>query len=88
MKKQPLILIVFILIASISGPFALAQESLSEAQYNEKAKKRLYPGGRDEEDLKVMDAVPEPLVKYYKSTVQSDVLRSMTSSSSENNKNN
>lgn len=57
----------------------------NEQLLHEKARKRLYPGGRDEEDLKVMDRVPEPLVKYYKSTVQGNVLESMAAPENEEN---
>ncbi|WII71345.1 hypothetical protein QJS83_12815 [Bdellovibrio sp. 22V] len=62
---------VFILLFSVSGFKALAQESAANPQYDEakeaeiaqKAKKRLYPGGRDEEDLKVQAQVTTPVRK-------------------------
>lgn len=59
--------------------FASEMEPAIEADIREKAQKRLYPGGRDEEDLKVMSRVPEPLVKVYKKSVQDQVLKAMTS---------
>lgn len=47
---------------------AQAQDNLPVSRYNEareaevavKAKKRLYPGGRDEEDLRVQNQVTHP----------------------------
>ncbi|MNK06261.1 hypothetical protein D3C87_241540 [compost metagenome] len=60
-----LILMTFICIG------AFAQGNTGESQYDEakeaeiaiKAKKRLYPGGRDEEDLKVQSQLTTPARK-------------------------
>jgi hypothetical protein len=60
-----------------------AQETAVEQQFHEKALKRQYPGGRDEEDLKVMSQVPDPVVKVSKRTVEGQVLKSMSGQSSE-----
>ena len=65
---------VFFLLILLSlgwGSHSLAQEVSSEASYDEsreaevaqKAKKRLYPGGRDEEDLKVQGQLVTPARK-------------------------
>ncbi|WP_347359585.1 hypothetical protein [Bdellovibrio sp.] len=55
------------LLSSVGVQTALAQDA-TEPQYDEareteiatKAKKRLYPGGRDEEDLKVQSQLSTP----------------------------
>ncbi|MFV8259507.1 hypothetical protein ACNQKP_16990 [Bdellovibrio bacteriovorus] len=58
------------LLSSVGVPFAHAQDA-AEPQYDEareaeiamKAKKRLYPGGRDEEELKVQSQLATPARK-------------------------
>ncbi|HEY1080125.1 MAG TPA: hypothetical protein VGE46_08505 [Bdellovibrio sp.] len=63
-------LFMFLLISTTSIP-AFAQESSESPQYDEareadfaqKAKKRLYAGGRDEEDLKTQSQVATPTRK-------------------------
>ncbi|ASD64573.1 hypothetical protein [Bdellovibrio bacteriovorus] len=58
------------LLSSVGVPFAHAQDT-TEPQYDEareaeiamKAKKRLYPGGRDEEELKVQSQLATPARK-------------------------
>nr|WP_295903381.1 hypothetical protein [uncultured Bdellovibrio sp.] len=64
-------LVLFLLSSGVIFK-AHAQEEATEApQYDEaheaeiaqKAKKRLYPGGRDEEDLKVQSQVSTPVRK-------------------------
>lgn len=46
----------------------------------ERARKRLYPGGRDEEDLRVLNRVPEASLKSDRAAVREQVLRSMSGS--------
>ena len=82
MKISNLLLAVFFLVPLLG----LSVESLAaddEASIQEKALKRQYPGGRDEEDLKVFSQVPEPTKKVYKQTVQNEVMKSMSGQSSE-----
>lgn len=64
-------LVLFLLLCSVT-PHAFAQEEGStepaydeakEAEIATKAKKRLYPGGRDEEDLKTQSSVTTPIRK-------------------------
>lgn len=67
------VFLVFFLLSSVVALNAWSQEggSVAESQYDEaheaeiaqKAKKRLYPGGRDEEDLKVQSQVSTPTRK-------------------------
>ncbi len=65
MKKQALAMCLFV---AISANAAMAQEKLAGKNYDEakeaevvlKAKKRMYPGGRDEADLKVQTPLPSP----------------------------
>ena len=60
-----------------------AADAPANRGYQEKAAKRLYPGGRDEEDLKVLSQVPEPGLKVDRQTVQGSVMKSMSGQSSE-----
>ncbi|KYG62563.1 hypothetical protein [Bdellovibrio bacteriovorus] len=65
------VFLVLFLLSSLVGFKALAQEASAEPQYDEareaelaqKAKKRIYPGGRDEEDLKVQSQLTTPVRK-------------------------
>jgi len=52
--------------SELSGPLASPLEI-------ERARKRLYPGGRDEEDLKVLATLPEALRKQDERSVQREV---------------
>ncbi len=63
-------LIFSFLVSTLSVP-AIAQEVTEAPKYDEareaeiaqRAKKRLYPGGRDEEDLKVQSQIVVPVRK-------------------------
>lgn len=66
------VFLVLFLLSSLVSFKAFAQEAAADApQYDEareaeiaqKAKKRLYPGGRDEEDLKVQSQLSTPVRK-------------------------
>ncbi|KHD87228.1 MAG: hypothetical protein OM95_15740 [Bdellovibrio sp. ArHS] len=65
------VFLVLLLLTSLTGFQTFAQESSAESQYDEareaeiaqKAKKRIYPGGRDEEDLKVQSQLTTPVRK-------------------------
>lgn len=64
-------IIVFSLMSLGVGLRAWSQETGEDPQYDEaheaeitqKVKKRLYPGGRDEEDLKVQSQITNPVRK-------------------------
>lgn len=43
----------------------------------ENVRKRLYPGGRDEEDLKVLAALPEAIRKTDERVLQKDVYKNV-----------
>lgn len=66
------VFLVFSLLSSMVALNAGSQEGepagpqydeAHEAEITQKAKKRLYPGGRDEEDLKVQSQVSTPIRK-------------------------
>lgn len=46
-----------------------------QKDYNEIARNRTYPGGADEEDLKVRENLEEPRVTIYKSTIQQEIIK-------------
>ena len=57
--------LLLVLIFSLTPVLSLAQksdgnDSAADAQEREKAKKRLYPGGRDEEPLQVQSQLANP----------------------------
>lgn len=65
-------LVFFMLSSGVAiNAWSQQQNAVAEPQYDEareaeiaqKAKKRLYPGGRDEEDLKVQSQVSTPTRK-------------------------
>lgn len=66
------VFLVFMMLSLIVAVKAVAQDASAESpQYDEareadiaqKAKKRLYPGGRDEADLKVQSQITTPVRK-------------------------
>ncbi|UOF02874.1 hypothetical protein [Bdellovibrio reynosensis] len=65
------VFLLFFLLVFTVVPHAWSQEENSEPAFDEakeaeiamKAKKRLYPGGRDEEELKVQAQVSTPVRK-------------------------
>ncbi|MCB0411523.1 MAG: hypothetical protein KDD22_03300 [Bdellovibrionales bacterium] len=71
-----------ILVGSFYSRKSMAgeMEPLIDSSISEKARKRLYPGGRDEEDLKVQAQLSEPALKYDRRTVREEVLRSLGAS--------
>jgi hypothetical protein len=52
-------------------------EPLTPVADIEKVRKRLYPGGRDEEDLKVLAALPESLRKTDERAIQKEVYKTL-----------
>lgn len=66
-----LVCLVFSVLAQASE---LSPTPLSEI---ERVRKRLYPGGRDEEDLKVLASLPEAMRKTDERVIQKDVYKSM-----------
>ncbi|MCB0392082.1 MAG: hypothetical protein KDD58_12375 [Bdellovibrionales bacterium] len=51
------------------------ESSTDQKDYNEIARNRTYPGGADEEDLKVRENIEEPRVTIYKSTIQHEIIK-------------
>jgi hypothetical protein len=51
--------------------------SETELQLQDRARKRLYPGGRDEEDLKVYESAVTAERKFNKRTVEKDVYKQL-----------
>ncbi|MGE0764589.1 MAG: hypothetical protein AB7N80_15040 [Bdellovibrionales bacterium] len=69
-----------LLIFSFLSSAALASEigePLIPLVEIEKARKRLYPGGRDEEDLKVLASLPESIRKTDERVIQKDVYKTL-----------
>ncbi|MEN0059267.1 MAG: hypothetical protein AAGB31_10575 [Bdellovibrio sp.] len=62
-----LILLVSFVIGSLVGAQELSEapayDEAKEAAIAQRAKKRLYPGGRDEEDLRVQNQLTTPIRK-------------------------
>lgn len=71
---------IFLVLTLICGVDVFAADyfssdvSLSEI---EKARKRVYAGGRDEEDLKVLATLPEAIRKSDTRTVQREVYKDL-----------
>ena len=63
------VIVALFLIFPLQG-FAAETTSLVDI---EKARKRLYIGGRDEEDLKVLAALPEAIRKTDERVIQNEV---------------
>lgn len=62
------VLVLLIAMAMVSGAVAQDIQSVQideakEAEFAQRAKKRLYPGGRDEADLKVQSQLTSPVRK-------------------------
>lgn len=73
MKYLLAILCLFSLVASaseISSPLTSTEEI-------ERARKRQYPGGRDEEELKVLVALPEFSRKTDDKTIQKEIYKNL-----------
>lgn len=69
---------VFFVSALFSFPaWAGEPGKLTPLSEIEKARKRLYPGGRDEEDLKVLAMLPEALKKTDDKTLQKEVYKTL-----------
>lgn len=71
----------FMQIFSVNSSRVWANETpikvISPEEASEIARKRLYPGGADEEDLRVLPQLPDAQVKVNFRQVQKDVLGDM-----------
>ncbi len=81
MKSSVLLAVLVCLPLSLLAVTAKAADA--GKSFQEKAAKRLYPGGKDEEDLKVLSQVPEPALKVDRQTVQGSVMKSMSGQTTE-----
>lgn len=68
-----LLLSLFILWSEVQAAEVPLQPQ-SSAEMEMKARKRLYPGGCDEEELKVLENLPEASVKVSFRSIQKEVL--------------
>lgn len=81
MKYLVLILLVGFYVASYAAD---SKDGTAATETSiEKVKKRLYPGGADEEDLKVLEQLPEATIKVTPASVQKQVLGDVIESSPE-----
>ena len=64
------LLSVVVSASEISAPVVPAEEI-------EKARKRLYPGGRDEEEIKVLVALPEYSRKTDDKSIQKEIYKNL-----------
>ena len=73
MKVRVWLLIVFAFIGSYN-PFVWALDLDQSTQaFSERARTRSYPGGLDEEDLKVQEALPSPVLKVNEKSIHEQV---------------
>jgi hypothetical protein len=72
-------LLAFSLIFFFPGAVFASEiiEPLTPMSEIEKVRKRLYPGGRDEEDLKVLAALPEATRKTDERAIQKEVYKGL-----------
>jgi hypothetical protein len=78
-------LIVYALIGLSLGTFAYAEEALMEMPERDPSSmqnlapssKRTYPGGADEEDLQVLNRLPDSQVKTDSRSVQREVYKAL-----------
>ena len=75
--------LVLFLMNSFSGVNAQGN-LLNDESMAEKARKRMYPGGADEEDLKVRDALPYPIRKVDPRAIQKQVFKNLGKAKAEN----
>ncbi len=74
MKKLFLLGLLLVNFAVSASEIIAPMTPLNEI---ERVRKRLYPGGRDEEDLKVMAALPESSRKTDERAIQKEVYKSL-----------
>ncbi|MCB0362482.1 MAG: hypothetical protein KDD35_07160 [Bdellovibrionales bacterium] len=67
--------ILVALLSAVSLGWALAEPQIEVDAIRERAKSRFYPGGRDEEDLKVQINLTDPLRKIDIKSVQAEILK-------------
>lgn len=79
---KKILLVIFIQLAFT--PTYAVELSKDNTDYNEMARTRSYPGGADEEDLKVKEDIIEPSVTLYKSNVDQDIVEELQKSKNEN----
>lgn len=79
-----LIYLMLIIFFSLTSTITVQAVELNTDRndYNELARSRSYPGGSDEEDLKVKDTINEPTINIYKSNVDQELVEELEKSKS------
>ena len=73
-RKKMVFFLTF--LVSFSSMAAVVAQEDDKAQA-EMARTRTYPGGVDEEDLKVRETIVDPNVSIYKSTVDKEIIEEL-----------
>jgi len=70
---------LFILVLSCATVFAVENSEFQpvDDSFADRARKRLYPGGVDHDDLKVQEQLPQALKKVDPKSVQKQVRKSL-----------
>lgn len=68
---------LLILVSAISSYASEISPNLTPTAEIERSRKRLYPGGRDEEDLKVLASLPEAARKTDTKSIQKEVYKNL-----------
>lgn len=74
MKTMVIFVLALFGMAAAASELSAPMTPLSEI---ERVRKRLYPGGRDEEDLKVLVALPEAMRKTDERVLQKEVYKNL-----------
>lgn len=77
MKPVMILSLCALVFVSFSGVLASATPSGVVDEAHERAMKRQYPGGSDEEDLKVQDELVQPKKKYDEKSIEAEVVKSL-----------
>ncbi len=72
---KALFFLVFLFIVQPLTLSAAVDLNKNDTDYNEIARARSYPGGSQEEDLKVQEVLVEPVQTVYKSNVDEEIIK-------------
>ena len=86
MKRLLIILISLVSVSFLSSAsFAEGELSEEELSITERASKRMYPGGADESNLKVLSGVAEASPKVTRNQIEKDVYQRLFQEQSQKN---
>ncbi|MCB0385878.1 MAG: hypothetical protein KDD43_10840 [Bdellovibrionales bacterium] len=66
---------ILALVLMFTGFSALGESIVEVDEVRDRARNRLYPGGVDEEDLKIQARLTSPTKKVHASAIQAEVLK-------------